>query len=177
MEYKNLPDDVEIDSNPLTTVLLELRGPSFALRNLSEPSIQPQVILDMSMAAPGQRTFEIEDGAVKLPRGVRLVRAVPPQVRFDFERSARKTVPVTVRITGEGHNGYVVASKQTDPGELAIVGPASHVARITQATTDPVDVSQEVGTSELQVNAFLDDPYVRFQSSPHVEVSITMKKQ
>ncbi len=34
VEYKNLPDDLEISSNPVTTVLLELRGPSGELQGL-----------------------------------------------------------------------------------------------------------------------------------------------
>jgi YbbR-like protein len=177
VEYKNLPDDVELNSSPLTTVLLELRGPSGSLRNIGEPSFQPQLILDMSTAAPGQRMFPVEDRAVKLPRGVRLVRAIPSQVRFDFEQRGYGSVPVTVPIAGEGRNGYLVASQLAQPGQLAIVGPASRVLRVTQANTEPVDVSQAVGTSQYRVKAFLDDPYVRFQSSPQVDVTITMKKQ
>jgi YbbR domain-containing protein len=158
-------------------VLLELRGPSGQLNGIGETSRPPQVILDMSAAAPGERTFTVGDGAVKLPRGVRLVRAVPSQVRFDLERRAEATVPVTVRIAGEGHDGYYVASQHVQPVRLAIAGPASHVARVTHATTDAVDVSQVVGTSEFRVNCFLSDSYVRFQSSPQVEVTITMKKR
>ena len=119
----------------------------------------------------------VEDGAVKLPRGVRLVGAVPSQVRLVFERRTDASVPVTVPVTGEGHDGYYVASQNVQPGRLEIVGPASHVARVTQAVTDAVDVSQVVGTSQFRVNAFLNDPYVRFQSSPQVEVTITMKKK
>src|SRR3984957_1219127 len=139
LEYKNLPDDLEIDSQPTATVLLELHGPSGALRDIGDASFRPEVILDLSGAAPGQRTFAIEDGSVKLPRGVGLVRAMPPQLRFDFERRSESTVPVTVPITGEGSNGYVIASQRPRPARLVIVGPASHVARITQAATDPVD--------------------------------------
>ncbi len=112
-----------------------------------------------------------------LPRGVRLVQAVPSQLRFDFESRAYRSIPVVPQITGEGQNGYVIASQRVQPGELVIVGPATHVARINQATTDPVDVSRAVGTSEYQVNAFVADPYVRFQSSPQVEVIVAMKKQ
>jgi YbbR domain-containing protein len=177
VEYKNLPNDLEIGSTPLTSVLLELRGPSGQLGGTAEASLHPQVILDMSAAAPGERTFTVGDGAVKLPRGVRLVRAVPSQVRLDFERHADASVPVVVRVTGEGHDGYFVASQNVQPSRLQIVGPASHVARVTQAVTDAVDVSQVVGTSKFRVNTFLDDPYVRFQGSPQVEVSITMKKK
>ena len=31
LEYKNLPDDLEINSDPVSTVVLELHGPSGAL--------------------------------------------------------------------------------------------------------------------------------------------------
>lgn len=177
LEYKNLPDDVEIDSQPVTTLLLELHGASGALRDIGDASFRPEVILDMSTATPGQRTFAIEDPAVKLPRGVWLVRAIPSQVRFDFERRGESIVPVTVPITGEDKNGYVIASQRAQPDQLTIVGPASHVAKITRVSTDPVDVSQAVGAVEYHVNAYLKDPYVRFESSPQVEVFISMKKQ
>jgi YbbR domain-containing protein len=177
VEYKNLPNDLEIGSSPLTSVMLELRGPSGQLSGIGEAGLHPQVILDMSRAVAGERTFTVDDSVVKLPRGVRLVGAIPAQVRFDFERRAEASVPVTVRYTGEGHDGYFVASQSAQPDRLEIVGPASHVARVTQAVTDAVDVSQVVGTSEFRVNAFVNDPYVRFQDSPQVEVSITMKKK
>jgi YbbR domain-containing protein len=177
VEYKNLPEDIEIDSGPLATVTLELRGPSGALRDIGEANLRPQVILDMSGVEPGQRTFTIDGGSVKLPRGVELVRAVPPEVRFDFDRLGKATVPVVVPVVGQGVNGYVVASQRSEPARLSIVGPASHVAQIAQATTDPVDVSRAEGTVQYRVNAYLRDPYVQFQSSPQVEVTIVMKKK
>ena len=177
LEYKNLPDDVEIDSQPTATVMLELHGPAGGLRDLGDASSRPEVILDMSSAAPGPHTFAIEERAVKLPPGVGLVRSIPSQVRFDFERSSEKVVPVTVSITGEGANGYAVLSQRTQPSQLTIMGPASHVARIAQAATDPIDLSQAAGAVEYRVSAYLNDSYVRFESSPQVEVFITMKKK
>jgi YbbR domain-containing protein len=177
VEYKNLPDNVEIDSSPLATVMLELRGPSGALRDIGGPSLRPQVILDMSGSTPGRRTFAIEGGAVKLPPGVRLVRAIPSQVVFDFDRSGAATVPVVVPITGEGHNGYVVASRQTQPSQLDIAGPQSHVARVSQVATDPVDVSNAVGTVEYRVTAYVADPFVQIQSPQPIDVTIVMRKK
>jgi hypothetical protein len=177
VEYRNLPDNIDIDSQPVTSVLLELRGPSGVLQNLANSTLRPQVILDMSGAASGQRTFAIGDGAVKLPRGVRLVSAIPAQVRVTFDRRAAAVVPVNVPISGDGSGAYAIESRRILPARLTIVGPAGHVARITQVSTDPVDVSAKAGTAQYRVNAFLDDPYVRFQSSPQVEVDITMKKK
>jgi len=178
VEYKNLPDDLEISSATVDAIRLELRGPSGELRSVGETGgSHPAVILDMSSIQPGEHTFSIGSGNIKLPRGVQLVRAIPAEVRFDFERRLVRSVPVVVRFSGEGQNGYVVASKTVDPEELRIVGPASRVARANAAVTDPVDVSSVVGTSEFRVNAFIEDPYVRFESSPQVRVTVTMKKK
>ncbi len=182
VEFKNLPDDLEIGSEPVSTVSLELRGPSGELRNLSgEPygmgNVRPAVILDMAGVQPGERTFPIGNGNVRLARGVRLVRAIPSEVRFDFESRATRSVPVKPRFSGLGSNGYMVATVSVQPKDLEITGPASHVARVNQAVTDVVDVSNLVGSSEFRVNAYVEDPYVRLVGSPQVTVSVTMKKQ
>ena len=36
LEYRNLPEDLEIASHPVTSITLELRGPSGELRGLGE---------------------------------------------------------------------------------------------------------------------------------------------
>ncbi len=177
LEYKNLPDDLEISSEPVPSIALELRGSSGVLRGLSDGTVRPAAILEMSNVLPGERTFTIGDGNTKLPRGVHLVRAIPSQVAFRFERQLIRQVPVAVRLTGEGARGYVIASQRVDPTELTVVGPASHVSRITSVSTDPIDVSNVVGTSEFRPNAYVNDPYVRFQSSPQVTVTVAMRKR
>jgi YbbR domain-containing protein len=174
--YRNIPDDLEISSAPSETVTLELRGPAGEVRGVGE-SRSPAVVLDMSSVGPGQRTFEIGDGNLTLARGVRLVRAIPSAIRFEFDRRADRTIPVHARFTGEGANGYVVGRYTVSPPLMPISGPASRVARVDAAITDPVDVSSAVGTFQLRVNAFVPDSYVRFQSSPQVVVAVVMKKK
>lgn len=176
LEYKNLPDDLEVASEPVAEISLELRGPSGELRGIGD-GVKPVVILDMSGISAGERTFAVDEGNLRLNRRVRLVRAIPSEVRFDFERRLVRNIPVQVRVTGEGRNGYEVAVRQSNPGELTVVGPASHVARLVAAVTDPVDVSTVVGTKEFRVNAFIEDPYVRFRTPPQVAVTVTMKKR
>jgi YbbR domain-containing protein len=135
------------------------------------------VVLDMSSVRPGERTFMVGDGNVKLARGVRLVRSIPSEVRLAFEERGFRSVPVQVRFTGEGQNGYAVAHYDLAPVRLPIAGPKSRVGRIAAVATDRVDVSSVVGSSEFRVNAFVDDPYVRFTASPQVTVVVTMKKK
>lgn len=177
LAYQNLPDDLEISTEPVNTVSLELRGPSGDLRELSDATSRQRaaVVLDMAGVQPGERTFPIGSRSVKLPRSVRLVRAIPSEARFEFEKRGARRVPVTPRFSGDGA-GYGMESFVVEPQEVAIAGPASHVARIPFVTTDRIDISGVVGSAEFRVNAFVDDAYVRFEGSPQVTVTVVMKK-
>jgi len=176
LEYRNLPEDLEIVSNVVSTVSLELRGPSGALRGLGD-GVRAEAVLDMSGIGPGEHTFAIGQPNVKLPRGVRLVRAFPSEVRFDFEWSREKTVPVEARFKGLGANGYTLESSTVTPPEVTIVGPVNHLAGISTVVTDPVDVSNVVGSSEFRVNAFVQDSFVRLKSPTAVVVRVVMKRK
>ncbi len=172
VEYRNLPDDLEMSSQPAETVTLELRGPSGVLRGFGE-NRQPFVELDMSDITAGVHTFAVDGSDVRLARGVRLVRAFPSAVRIEFDHRLVRSIPVKVRFT----EGSAVARYRVIPDKLVVVGPARHVERIESALTDRMDVSSGAGTSEYHVNAFLDDPFVRFQSSSEVAVTVTMAKR
>jgi hypothetical protein len=142
-------------------VSLELRGPS---GELSDGSVRPAVIVDLSGVQPGEKSFPVGSSNVVLPRGVRLERAIPADVRFHFERRAPRSVKVEPRFTGEGEGGYVLAHWSVEPEELIILGPASRVAGIGKVSTDPVDLTGVVGAAEFHVNAFVEDSFVRFKS-------------
>lgn len=174
VDYKNLPEDLEISSQPVSAIVLELRGPSGELRGVGE-SVHPAVVLDMSNAGPGERSYTISDGAVKLARGVHLVRAIPSEVRFHFEEAGDANVPVEPRMIGQ--DSRQVASTEVTPSEVRIAGPASRVARIKSVLTDEVDVSKLSGTGEFHVNLFVEDPYVRLKGRPEATVRVTMKTE
>jgi len=177
LEYKNLPDDLELSSDPVTSIVLELRGPSGELRGLGDGGQHPAAVLDMSDTAPGEHTFAISSASIRLARGVHMVRAIPSQVRLAFEPRMERTVPVVVRLRGEFHDGYRLVSDSAEPPQLAILGPHSHVARVAAVVTDPVDVSTLTGTGRFEVNAFAGDSFVRFHSKPAVTVTVTLAKE
>ena len=135
------------------------------------------VVLDMSRAEPGEHAHEVGDSNVKLSR-----KGAPGAIDsigspFPFESRGTVTVPVEVQFTGEGLDGYTIATSQIDPPRLVIAGPRSHVAKITVAKTDPIDVSKATGTLHIPVNVFVNDAFVRFITAPEAMVTITMKKK
>src|SRR5215467_2763638 len=89
LEYKNMPEDLEISSEPAQNVVLELKGPSGELRG---DGLRPAVVIDVGGVGPGLHTFVVADRNVRLPRGVRLVRSAPPEVTIGFEPHAERTV-------------------------------------------------------------------------------------
>ena len=176
VEYKNLPPGVEINSEIAESVILEVRGPSGELRGLPETRRLYGVILDMSEVGPGQHTFTIAGANVRVPRGVQLVRSVPAQVRLNLERSDRRSVPVEVRFAAGLPPHLQVVEVTAQPASLAIVGPASRVARVNRVETDPIDLKLAAGVAEYHVNAYVNDPRVRFQDPASVTVKVTISE-
>jgi YbbR domain-containing protein len=175
VEYKAVPGDLEISSKFVDNVLLEMRGPSGRLRDLRDA--RPAVVLDFSSVhQPGDRTFTIDPGNVSLPRGIELVRAVPAQLQFSFERRLVREVPVQVRFSAP-HEGYAVASHEVIPPKLTIVGPETSVERTNSVVTDPVNISGVIGAGQYRVNTYLAEPQARFQSPSQVVVRVVVKKK
>jgi hypothetical protein len=164
LEYNHLPEDLDISSEPVQSVVLELKGPSGELRE----GLRPAVIVDVGGVGPGMHTFTIGDRNVRLSRGVRLLSVSPSVVRVQFEQHTQRTVPVRVAWTGPAPEKYEVR-----PASVGIEGPSSHVARIEAAVTDPVDLSRMSG-SAIRLNLMMapEDPYVRFRSTAMATVEI-----
>ena len=108
VEYRGMPDDLEIGSDLVGSVSIDLRGPSEKVANFS--AAKSAVVLDFSdIHKPGENTFQIDDRNISLPSGMRLVRAIPAQIRLQFEKRTRQDVPVQVRFSGAAPKGYQVA--------------------------------------------------------------------
>ena len=175
VEYRGMPEDMEIGSDLVGSVSIDLRGPSEKVANFS--GAKSAAVLDFSgIHKPGERTFQIDERNINLPSGMRLVRAIPAQIRLQFERRTRHDVPVQARFSGAPTKGYQVDRYEVEPKQVTLVGPESHVKKIEYAATDPVDLGSVVGESDFQVNAFVADPHVRFEKPAKISVKVFMEK-
>jgi YbbR domain-containing protein len=175
LEYQNMPSDLEMSTEGPERVYLEVRGPSARLHSFDLSRIA--VILDLSSVhRPGDHTFTLEKQHIDLPYGLRLVRAVPAQVRLRFDRQLTAEVPVRLRLSSVPPHGYRLAQSLINPDRLRIVGPESRVREIQYAETDPIDLSRVVGSAQFNVHTFVRDPQVRFVSAPEVKVTVSLEK-
>ncbi len=165
VEFKDLPESLEISSDFPEKVQLELRGPSGELQSFS--ASRTAVVLDMADVVPGERTYLIDESDVRLPRGLRLIRAIPPAAQFVFERSQTRVVPVEVRF-----QGVKPAKFRVSPASLTVEGPESHVNAMKSLSTDAVDIDALKGTGTFHTTALAGDKYVRIESDPEVTVEV-----
>jgi YbbR domain-containing protein len=175
IQFRNTPSDMEISFGVPERVFLEVQGTS---RRLSQfAASQTPVILDLSdIPATGERTFNIDTQVINLPARLRLIRAVPSQIRLQVEPRATREVPVRVRYQGKPEPGYRIAREEAIPPFVRIVGPRSRVNRVEAAETDLIDLMGVVSVKEFRTNVFVDDDTVRVQTEGEVIVKINVEK-
>ncbi len=175
VEYRNYPKDFEISSDIVSTINVEAKGPAGRLASLHETR-NAAVIDFSSVNAPGERTFTLTASALNLPRGVELIRTVPSQLRFNFERRLTRMLPVDVPLSGHLREGLVLDSVDVTPQQLQVGGPENHVLQAEKLMADPLDLTNVTSTVEQTVAVYASDPEVRLLSKPQVTVKIHVRQ-
>src|ERR1700680_1628605 len=172
IEFKNIPDDLDIGGNLPDRGRPEVRGPSGRLSrdNLADAA----VVLGLSAPRGGERTYTVRSANVSLPFGVAFYRAVPSQVTLRFDQLITRSVAVRP-IFVKTPDGYRVGSTVIGPAKVWIRGPEERVNNISQVLTDPVDLTGVVGQKEFRTRVNVGDPLVRLEA-PEVTVKVTLER-
>jgi YbbR domain-containing protein len=172
VQYRNIPQNLDIGSDLIEQVHLILRGPSLLL---SRASTNPSpVVIDLATAkGPGERTFSITAANVRLPGGVTLEKAQPGQIRLRLESRMRKPVQVHIRID-HVPEGMLATVDEINPAMLSIVGPENRVRPITDVESDPVDIRTLEPGGRGRTVAYVPDPRVSFTTAPSIAVRISL---
>jgi len=173
VQFKNIPDDLDIGSNVLERMHVEVRGPSGRLSrdNLADVA----VVLDLSDARAGDRTYTVHPNNINLPAGVIFYRAVPSQITLSFERLMTREVPI-VPLFAKTPDGYRVRGYALEPEKARIRGPEERVKNIERVATDPVDLSGVVSEREFRTHVNVADPQVRLETASLITLKVTLEK-
>jgi YbbR domain-containing protein len=175
IEFKNIPEDLDIGSNLPDHVRLEIRGPSGRLAhdNLTDLA----VILNLADAIPGERTYNIRASALNLPAGVSFYRAQPSQITLRFDKLLTKQVEIQLAPYSKGPpDGYRVRSYTLEPSRTLIRGPEQRVKSMSHVTLDPVDLSGVISQAEFHTHVNLGDSQVRLEVPSDVTLKVSLEK-
>ena len=174
VEFKNIPEDMDIGPNVPERVHLEVRGPSGRLSrdNLADIAM----ILDLADAHPGERSYTIHPYNFNLPSGVIFYRTVPTQITLTFDHLASQNVKVFPRYSKPPQPGYRVRAYVLEPENIRIRGPQERVKRIDRVWTDPVDLSGVVSSAEFHTHVNVGDAQVRLDAPTAITLKVTLER-
>lgn len=170
LEFRNIPEALEIVGNAPDSVDVRVRGSSAVLSRLQAGEIV--AVLDLSSARAGSRLFHIRNDAVRSPFGVEVALVAPATLALELEKSARRRVPVSPATEGEPAPGFVVGRITADPATVEIIGPDSRVRQVAEATTEPVSVKDARARVRDGVTVGIVDPSVRLTQARSVDVTV-----
>jgi hypothetical protein len=103
IEFRNLPENLEIDSASFTQAQIRVRGPERVIHRLQPGDVRAQV--DLSTVHPGERTFDLTSRQVHVPQDLDVVQVVPSQFQLSFDERTTRTVEVHPRVIGSFARG------------------------------------------------------------------------
>jgi YbbR domain-containing protein len=174
IEFHSAPEDLQMISESPLQARVTMRGPERLLRGME--ASQVHAIINLQGVNPGEHTFELTDGQIRVPRGVEVMQADPAQFHISFDHSGSRRVQVQPRVIGSLVSGYGITDIAAQPAQVTITGPQSRVNSIDRATTDPVDATGVVGQATFVTRAYVADPMVRVQTPASVQVIVTTGK-
>ena len=170
LEFRNIPEALEIVGNAPDSVDVRLRGSSAVLSRVQSGEIV--AVLDLATARAGSRLFHIRADEVRAPFGVEVAQVTPATLALELEKSARRKVPVVPAVEGDPAPGFVVGRITADPAAVEIVGPDSRVRQVAEATTEPVSVKDARARVRDGVTVGVVDPSVRLTQAQTAQVMV-----
>jgi YbbR domain-containing protein len=172
LEFRNIPAPLEVVGDPPSNVDVRLRASSALFSRLQPGEVV--AVLDLANARPGSRLFHIRPDDVRSPYGAQIAQVVPGTLAIEFERSARRVIPVVAPVEGEPAPGYIIGPITAEPSNVEVVGPESRLKKLDQATTEPVSVADATENVRDVVAVGVIDSAVRLSRPQDVTVIVSI---
>lgn len=174
VEFRNVPADLMVMDNRVDYVVLRVVGPRTLVSTLDADRMK--LAVDLNGAKSGAVSYPLSADYFNIPRGVTVTRITPPVVHLRLEPMVKRTLPVSVRLSGKPAAGYRVAESVARPPSVSVQGPAEDVRRMVGVETIPVDI--EDGKAPLQRKVRLSNDGKPLSIAPdQVEVSIVIEEE
>ena len=174
LEFRNIPADLMVMDNRVDYVVLRLMGPRTLVSTLDADDVK--LSLDLGGAKSGPSSFPLATDEFNIPRGVTVARITPPVIHLRLEPVNKRTLPVSVRLSGKPMAGYRVAHTAVLPANVSVQGPAEEVRRLAFIETVSVDVEESRSGIKRKVRLSNDGKPLTIVPD-QVEVAITIEEE
>ena len=173
VEIHGVEESLVVTDQSADEVNVGVMGSRAALNNLDSSRLTYEI--DVSKVKPGVAEFEVELASIELPRRARFVSHSPSRIQIRLERRSRKEVSVVADIEGEPAEGFALAEVRVVPDRVWLAGAKSHVMRVAEVQTEPIDVSDLSESQERQARLILGGGTVWVEEDKPVTVLIVVE--
>lgn len=173
IEFRSVPQNLEIDSASFTEAQVRVRGPGRLIHRLRTTDVRAEI--DLSTVRPGSRTFDLTSRNVHVPQDLEVVQIIPSQFQLSFDDRMTRSVDVRPRVTGNFAQGMRIGQAIADPPSIMITGPRRRIEKVEAATTDPVDATGTMERASFVTQAYVPDPLVQVVRPTPIRVTVIME--
>ena len=174
VEFRNIPQDLMVMDNRIDYIVLRLMGPRTLVSTLDSQTLK--LSLDLGGAKSGSASIPLGADDFNLPRGVVIGRITPPVIHLRLEPLVKRTLPVTVRLSGKPAEGYEVSKTSVSPQTVSVQGPAEEVRRLTAIETISLDIENSRSAINRKIRLSTDGKPLTI-SPDQVEVAVGIEEQ
>ena len=174
LEYRNIPEHLEITGDAADSVHVRLRGSSNVIKGISPRDVSTTV--DLANMRVGEKIVPLSPQNVQVPFGAEVIRVNPSSVRFNLEKTVTKSVLVVPTILGQPPDGYEIGEVLVNPDRVRIEGPESRVTAIDSIPTVPIRIDRLQEQAVQAVDLDVADPQIRLQRPSPVEIRLNVHK-
>ncbi len=173
VEIHGVGDALVVTNQSVDAINVGVMGSRAALRNLDESRLKFR--LDVSNAKSGVAEFEVDLAQIALPRRAKFVNHSPTRVQVRLERRGRKEVSVKADIQGEPAEGFELAEVRVVPARVWLAGAHSHVMRVAEVQTEPIEVAELRESEEREAHLLLGGGTVWMEEEKPVTVQLVIE--
>ena len=173
VEIHGVDENLVVTDQSAVEVNVGVMGSRAALNNLDGSRIK--YAIDVSNVKPGVAEFEVELAGIELPRRARFVSRSPGRIQIRLERRSRKEVSVTADIQGNPAEGFALEEVRVVPDRVWLAGAKSHVMRLAEVQTEPIDISDLRESQDLQAGLILGGGTVWAEDDKPVTVQVVVE--
>jgi hypothetical protein len=172
IEYRNLPETMDIDDGAPREARLTLTGFERAF-NLLAPSTL-KVSLDLSKIEEGPQQIVIDESHVRLPSNLALFRSAPRIVELGVHTWVRSRVEVEPRTEGRLPRDLRQAEIKVIPDAVQVVVWRSFKSSTTKIYTETIDLNRLTAAAELKAKLAVPQ-HVRLDNDQPTEVRVKLE--
>ena len=163
LEFKNVPQGVEILKQNIKKATINVRGHESILNGLKPSDVR--ILVDMTNGKAGEASYYFDTNDVKITKNIKVLRIEPTYAKVTLDESSTRVLQVKPYIVGQPAKGFEIKKITVSPAVASVEGPATEMARLAALRTEPLDITGLDADISQTVRVDANGRNVRFKIS------------